>query len=155
MKRKWSLIVRHWEEQTEGETCSVSHLGSRTNQINIIKKGRKRSTKEVVTFSSEEDIKMIHTTDLFLLRLLMRRSDAFLQSSTLARILNLSVDPPLQNLSLCIISVCRWNAFSKGIGGTQFPIVMSYLYESTAKYGVSRVPSQRQLIPSRRSDRAP
>ena len=127
------------------ETCPISHLGSRTNQINTKEEeGRKRSTKEVVTFWSEEDIKMLHTTDLFLLRLLMRRSDAFLQSSTLARILNLSVDPPLQNLSLCIISVCRWDAFSKGIR-TQFPNLMSYSYESSPKYGISRVPLQRQF----------
>ena len=108
----------------------------------------------MVTFWSEEDIKMLHTTDLFLLRLLMRRRDAFIQSSKLARILNLSVDPPLQNLSLCIISVYRWDAFSKGIR-TQFPNLMSYSYESSPKYGISRVPLQRQLIPCRMSDRAP
>ena len=137
------------------ETCPISHLGSRTNQINTKEEeGRKRSTKEVVTFWSEEDIKMLHTTDLFLLRLLMRRWDASLLSLTLAKILNLSIDPPLQKLSLCMISVCRWDAFSKGIR-TQFPNLMSYLYESTAKYGISRVPLQRQLIPCRMSDRAP
>ena len=120
--------------ERERETCTISHLGSRTNQINTKEEeGRKRSTKEVVTFWSEEDIKMLHTTDLFLLRLLMRRWDTFLQSSTLARTLNLSIDPPLQKLSLCMISVCRWDAFSKGIR-TQFPNLMSYLHESSPKY---------------------